>query len=84
MGCLIPRGAEEPGVNLMTAPVELNQPRDLSKAVVVVEVVLSSKVLPRNCGNRLLCVSSFMEPSIFFSLVLSVKAAVEKRRGGWG
>ena len=45
MGCLIRRGAEESEVNLMTAPVELSQPRDSSKVLVVVEVVLSSKVL---------------------------------------
>ena len=43
--CLITREAEETGADWMTAPVELSQPRDLSKAAIVVIMFLSSEVL---------------------------------------
>ena len=41
---LITGGAEETGAGWMTAPVEMSQPRDLSKVAVVVEMFLSSEV----------------------------------------
>ena len=43
--CLIPGEVEETRADWVTVPVELSQPRGLSKAAMVVEMFLSSEVL---------------------------------------
>ena len=51
--CFISGGMEETGADWMTAPVELSQPKDSSKVVVVVEMFF--QVRPSECIVGIWC-----------------------------